>query len=289
VARHRCRIERSSDVPATIGFTVSKLDLGCLASSPRMGYAVVFQDLTKFDRLRRERDRLVQIASVNQSLPTVLHELRNPLAAITTCLEVLIEESGELPGAVLEEIHAVLCEARRMRLSLEGIGAVGRTFASRRPEAVDFACREAFRVMATRAANLGVEADCDVEDLPLLWIDAGTVRAVVFNLLNNAIQACRPGDRVRLAVRLDEQQTLHIDVSDTGCGMTPSTLSRCRELFFTTKPRGSGIGLALCNDAVRAVGGELRVASSPGRGTEVTVRVPAHQRGGADRCHEETS
>ncbi len=287
VARHRCRIERHPGEHATIGFTVSESDIGCLARSARTGFAVVFQDLTQFDRLRRERDRLVQIASVNQSLPTLLHELRNPLASITTCLEVLIEEADGMTGDVREQIHAVLTEARRMRLSLEGIGAVGRTFESRRLEAVDFACREAFRVMAARAQNLGIAAECDVQDLPLLPFDTGTVRAVVFNLINNSIQACRPADRVSLLVRL-EGDVLRIEVSDTGHGMTAATMSRCRELFFTTKARGSGIGLALCDDAVRAVGGEMSIASHPDQGTRVTVRVPVRRRGGADRCHEGT-
>ncbi len=258
------------DPQRTIGFTVSRVRL---TTGP--GFAVVFQDLQRLDRIREERNRLLSLASVGQSLPTVLHELRNPLASITTCLEVMIEDETRLSAELRRELHAVLSEARRMRLSLEGIGSVGRTLRSSRLEAVDFACREAFRVMEIRARNIGIEAMARIDDMPLLPFDTASVRAIVYNLLNNSIQAERPGGSIQLeALLVDEGSALEIVVRDDGCGMDAGVLARCRDLFFTTKPRGSGIGLALCNDAVRGAGGTLNIESTPGHGTVVTVRIP---------------
>jgi len=254
----------------SIGYRLSPLTL---PTQEAVGYAMSFGDVTRVQRLRREHDRLLQIASIHQLLPTVLHELRNPLAAITNALELLIEDYTD-PN-LQEELHAVLSEARRMRLSIEGIGTVGRDLRSERLQAVDFACREAFRVMAARARSAGVLAEMHVADLPLLPFDVAMVRAIVFNLVNNAIQACKEGERIDLIVKLDERrEVLEITVTDTGCGMGEEVMQRCSEMFYTTKPRGSGIGVPLCRGAAEGAGGVMHIESAKGAGTCITLRIP---------------
>lgn len=231
------------------------------------------EDLTELERLREERDRLLQIATIHELLPSILHEVKNPLAAIATTAELLFEEAAD--EHVRASAHAILHESRRMKLTLEGIGAVGRSLRSRRYEAVDHAIREVCSVLHARAESVGVRARCGIPDLPLLPLDTSVVCAIAFNLTNNAIQACAAGGEVALTVRLlDEGRTFEMIVADTGVGMTPEVLARCRELFFTTKARGTGIGLALCSRAVTDAGGTMDIASAPGEGTRVTLRIP---------------
>ena len=71
---------------------------------------------------------------------------------------------------------------------------------------------------------------------------------------------------------------LEFSVQDEGNGMSPEVLARCRELFFTTKVRGSGVGLSLCHQICNDAGGELLIESRQGEGTRVTARVPARSR-----------
>jgi two-component system sensor histidine kinase FlrB len=249
----------------TVGFTVAPGRGGATA--------IVFQDITPWQKLREERDRLMQLAMVGEALPTILHELKNPLAALNAAVEILIEDTP--PGSVQDQLHAILQEARRLRLGFDGVGAVGRSLRSRRNHAIDQACREAFRVLAIPAQAAGIHTRCDVTDLPLLPLDPAVVRAVVFNLVTNAVHACSPGDGVALHLRLPTGGlVLELSVADTGCGMSHEVHQRCTELFFTTKRNGSGIGLALVRQAVVEAGGDLEIDSVPGIGTCIIARIP---------------
>ncbi|MBK7192284.1 MAG: PAS domain-containing protein [Myxococcales bacterium] len=265
VARSERTLPRRDGTAITLGFSMSSLPDGATT--------IVFQDITPWQRLREERDRLMQLAMVGEALPSILHELKNPLAALNAAVEILIEETA--PGPVQDQLHAVLQEARRLRLGFDGVGAVGRALRSRRHQAVDQACRDSFRVLEIPARAAGINTRCDVVDLPLLPLDPAVVRAIVFNLVTNAIHACSPGDAINLHVRLVANGlALALTVADTGTGMTHDVYTRCTELFFTTKRNGSGIGLALVRQAVTEAGGELEIESVPGFGTCITALVP---------------
>ncbi len=272
----RHTVERPGpDGPRTLGYSVEK-------AGPQEPLLVLFRDLTDERRLRAERDRLLRMALVGEVLPSVLHELRNPLAAITGVLENLIEEADDDPGLAPHQLtlHAVLQELRRMGLVFQGIGSVGRSLIGDRPAAVDLAIEEAARIMAMRADRRGVRLVTDVQRLPLLPFDLSVVRAVVFNLANNAVQACRPDDAIRVSACLADQ-VLTLVVRDTGHGMSEAVKAQCFNPFFTTRPNGSGLGLVICREAVQEAGGTLTLESQPDLGTTVTVRVPipAHPAG----------
>jgi signal transduction histidine kinase len=139
---------------------------------------------------------------------------------------------------------------------------------------VDHAIEETVRVVQSAAAQSNIRVEHEAAFLPLLPFDAAVMRAIVFNLVSNAVHACATGGEVRVRAALRPQGVFELEVADTGTGMPPDVLARCTELFFTTKRHGSGIGLALCDRAVRGAGGTLSVESAVGRGTTFTVRVP---------------
>ncbi len=234
---------------------------------------VVFQDITKLEETRRERNRLLQLASLSDVMPAVLHELKNPLAGISAALELLIEDSTH--SEARERLHAILGEVRRLGLTIDGLGRFRHEVRSQRHVAIDLAIREAFALLEPQARARGIEARSDVRDMPLLPFEAAAVRAVVFNLVTNSLHACREGQHIELQSWFDrDADEFHLVVADTGAGMTSGVLTRCTELFFTTKPKGSGIGLALCKGVADAVGGKLLVESTPGRGTRVSITLP---------------
>ncbi len=236
-------------------------------------FVVTFQDSTRLRALEKERNRLLRIATIGEALPSLLHELKNPLAAIHAATEVLIEETTA--PDVQEQLHAILSEIRRMKLSFDGIGALERPFRTGVPDAIDFACREAGAVMALRAKNAGIHLKLRISDMPLLPFDAGVMRALVLNFVTNAIQASEQDSVITMNVWwCRETNALELRVVDTGRGMSPEVLRRTTELFFSTKPSGSGIGLALCRRVVEGAGGRLQLNSVPGFGTAVEVTVP---------------
>lgn len=262
---HRGEVQRNDRL---LGYRLTRVE-----TEEGERFAITFQDITELRSLRGERDRLLRLATLGDALPTILHELRNPIASITNSVEVALEESLGLPTQKL--LHAILCESRRISVSLDGLGVVARQLRAPRPQPVDYAVREACRLMEARAREAGVMLADRVPHLPLLPFDGAAMRAVIFNLVANAIHACVSGDVITVVLELRRApDTLCVSVRDTGSGMDEATLKECRTLFFSTKRSGSGIGLALCNQLVDEAGGDLIVESLPGQGTTVKLELP---------------
>lgn len=223
------------------------------------------------DDVEAERERLMRLASVSELLPIVLHELKNPLAAVQTALELALEESTTPDLA--QTLHAILQEIRRAARSLLGMGAVGRDLRASTHQAVDLAIQETVDVLRPTAFDARLVVECDVRAMPLLPLDVGVVRAIVFNLVKNAIDACSPGDTVSVRAEFVAPE-LMLEVRDTGPGMSQDVVARCTALFYSTKSNGSGIGLPLCVRAVERAGGTLAIETAVGAGTSVRLHVP---------------
>jgi signal transduction histidine kinase len=130
------------------------------------------------------------------------------------------------------------------------------------------------------AAQQGVELVVDAApQMPTIYADPQRVGQVLRNLLGNAIAYTSPGGTVRVAAWPSERG-VHVDVSDTGCGIAPEDLPNVFERFYRADPSraratgGAGIGLALVKQFVQAHGGEVSVASTPGQGTCFTFTLP---------------
>jgi signal transduction histidine kinase len=123
---------------------------------------------------------------------------------------------------------------------------------------------------------------CDVpSDVPLVEIGFAELAQTMINLVMNASQAVaksrqRPGQIIIAASKSDDG--VRITVSDNGPGMSPETLERAGTPFFTTRPGGTGLGLAQCHRLVGAAGGKVRARSNEGVGTKVELTLPVHQR-----------
>ncbi|MBX7192983.1 MAG: ATP-binding protein [Sandaracinaceae bacterium] len=249
-----------------LGFSITK---SARAGASR--YVVSFQDLTRIQALEEERDRLLRLATVGEVMPMILHETKNPLAAACTLLELLIEERTE--ASLQSDLHGILVEIRRALLSLEGLGSVRRDLRSPTAHAVDHAIREVVSLIDARARRHDVTLEAEIAPLPLLYLDPSSMRAIVLNLVTNAIHACENGGHVWVRMWLGDDG-LVLEVEDDGVGMPPEVLARACETFFTTKRSGSGLGLALCARLVDEARGTLSIESAPARGARVHILIP---------------
>lgn len=253
-----------------VGYRVTMAEGNSPVNEPS-SFLLVFDDESPWERLTVERDRLMRLAAVGEVLPAVLHELKNPLAAVTSSIEVLVEETRD--SDLERDLSAILSELRRMRLTLDGVGTMGAKLRTARLHPIYEAITDACQVLTRSAATSGVTLTADISPLPPLSFDPAVVRALVFNLVQNAVQACQKGGLVRLKAGLVGER-FSLVVEDSGCGMSAEVLARCKDLFFTTKPRGSGIGLSLCNQIVEEARGKLEISSCPGAGTTIRVEIP---------------
>jgi two-component system sensor histidine kinase HydH len=116
------------------------------------------------------------------------------------------------------------------------------------------------------------------EDLDQVMIDPDKLKQVFLNLYLNAITAMETGGTLTVSFVRDEHQMIRIDISDTGKGIAAEDLGRIFDPYFTTKPTGTGLGLAIVYKIIEAHGGEIRVSSTIGSGTTVSIYLPAIQK-----------
>jgi signal transduction histidine kinase len=226
----------------------------------------------------RRRDRLT---AMGELAGTVAHEVRNPLNAISMGVQRLRREFGAEPGTTAdtaerdELLRVVEAEVER----LDGLVEQFLQFARPRPvqrAATDVAGLVRDVVEASRAAAeaRGLTLVAEPDGAGQAALDAAQMRQVLDNLVRNAIEATPPGGRV--AVRAgSEARGISVSVEDDGPGIPPEDLPRIFGLYFTTKPGGSGVGLAVAQQIVTAHDGTIEVESRLGQGTRMTVRLPA--------------
>lgn len=234
----------------------------------KWGRVKTFQDLSELTALReqmRQRDRL---AAIGEMAATVAHEIRNPLGGIRGFASFLAQD---IPGtdpkrrlvdkilagaASLDKIVTELLEyTRPVELRLRPASCAEIT-----ASALSFLQYDADRITLVNRvpAGLNVLADPDM------------MRQVLLNVLINAVQSIAAQGRIEITAEHDGSQ-VRISVCDTGCGMSPEQLDKLCSPFFTTKEKGTGLGMAVCHKIVQGHGGALRADSAPGAGT--TIRI----------------
>ena len=111
--------------------------------------------------------------------------------------------------------------------------------------------------------------------LGLLSLDARELHKAVMNVVVNAVEAMEPGGTLTVRTRRLDEGGVSISIADTGGGMDEATLGRSFDLFFTTKPGGTGLGMAIVRSVVDRHGGRLDIDTAPGRGTTIEISLPA--------------
>ncbi|MCP3957929.1 MAG: PAS domain-containing sensor histidine kinase [bacterium] len=264
------RIRRGDGSEILVGFRLSRFKSSDSGESELL--AVLFQDVSEYALLREERDRLLRIATVSRLLPTIAHEIKNPLAGIASLAEVLLKEITD--PSQREDLGAILSEIQRLRHVIDGLGvADGHLLDEADRFLLEPELRSVLGFFDFRASHLGAELSLECAKDLAVELNRPLLRMLLVNLLTNALEACGSGDVLHLSALLRPSE-LELRITDSGQGMCPETLARSTELFYSTKRRGSGIGLSLVDEVVRRSGGELRISSAVGEGTDVFLSVP---------------
>ena len=250
--------------------------------------SVALENANLSRRLRQSEvvlERANQLSSVGQLAAGIAHEIRNPLVAVKTFLDLLPERIAD-PDFVQKFRELSLSELRRVTSLITDLLALGKSpKAKRSAVAITPALEPVMRLMESTAQKRGVEMTSQIgARLPEVWADPDQIKQIVLNLLLNAIEASPNEGHVHLAVNARPSNlagvwTVGIDVHDQGPGIPADQLEDIFHPFFTTKESGTGLGLALVHQMVVEHGGEITVESEVGRGTIFHVTLPAIQRG----------
>lgn len=235
----------------------------------------VGRDVTAAKNLEAQLRHQEKMASLGVLAAGFAHDLGNPLASLSTELELL--ETEEDMAQVRASLDVLRQQVARMIRTLREMVDFARR---RREEVADVSIAAAVADSARlichdpRWNRMRLVVDVPPE-VPCVRMVEDHLVLVLVNLMLNAIDAMPTGGTLSVTGRQRDDE-VEVVVRDTGHGMAADVLARAKTPLFTTKgARGTGLGLPVCDDVVRAIGGRLDLSSEPERGTVVTVHLPA--------------
>ncbi|MFO0699185.1 MAG: ATP-binding protein [Nitrospira sp.] len=228
------------------------------------------------EQLREELRRAEHLASLGRLVAGLAHEIRNPLAGIRSTIQLWQRRPD--PARTGDAMKTVLHETERMNAILTRLLQLARSDrAERQANDMNALIGETVRLLEAQAAAQGVDITVEsAPGLPKVWGSSAALRQVLLNLTTNALQAMPQGGRLSYRSRQGTSQaTIEIDVTDTGSGVAPEHRSHLFEPFFTTRPDGTGLGLALCREIISQHGGQVLLRTDAEPGTTFTMILPA--------------
>jgi PAS domain S-box-containing protein len=220
--------------------------------------------------LRQER-----LAALGQLAGGVAHDLRNPLSVIASAIYYLKMVQTDAEDVVLEYLEMIDDEVKTAdRIVADLLDfARDKTVVPRTVDLDEIVAHVLDRKPPPQGIGLALQIP---EDLPRAYMDSGHLKQILTNLITNAYQAMGDGGVLSLrASTVDER--VQLDVSDTGEGIPPENMKKIFEPLFTTKSRGIGLGLAICQKLIKANQGDISVTSEEGAGSTFRITMPIYQ------------
>lgn len=238
------------------------------------GFNGMAEQLGKLRELEAELRRKDRLSALGQAAMVIAHEVRNPLGIIKTSTEV-VRNRARLGGAEEKMLGYVIDEVRRIETLVRDF----LDFAQPKPPAkVELPLRAVIdRVAAIAAPEFGrKKIELSVEDRSggaTVFGDPDQLYQACLNLILNATDAMPDGGTIRASVRATEE-TVSLTISDEGAGVPDAIRQEIFNPFFTTKAKGTGLGLAKVQSVAEAHGGSTACVCEPGRGAAFTITLP---------------
>ncbi len=218
-----------------------------------------------------------RLASLGFMLASVCHEVSNPLAAVSSMLQILQSKRGVTPETMEKGLASIAANVARVVAITKKLGDFSRVGGDApAPLAIDDAVEAAATLL--RHTEHGHSVDIDYQGAPGVTVHSrpGEVEQVVFNVLLNAAQAMQGTGIIHAEARPNGSQVM-LSIRDSGPGIAPEHLARVFEPFFTTKQpgEGTGLGLAISYEIMHELGGSIHAANDPRGGARFEIILPA--------------
>jgi two-component system NtrC family sensor kinase len=217
-----------------------------------------------------------KMAALGRMAAAIAHEINNPLAGILLFSTNLAKKAPQ-EGPFKEGLGIIIHETIRCKSIIQELLEFSR---EREPQKalknINDVMNKALSILENefRLHHISTEKALSA-GLPDTLLDINQMEQVFVNLLLNAVEAIQEKGVITIKSYLDRSQTCAIiEIIDTGCGIAPDDLNKIFEPFFSTKPKGTGLGLAVSYGIVRNHQGDIKVSSQPGSGTCFTIEIP---------------
>ncbi|MBK9748959.1 MAG: hypothetical protein IPO91_19560 [Chloroflexi bacterium] len=232
--------------------------------------------------LRAAQNRLIQsekLAVIGQLASSLAHELNNPLQAIESGLGLVMTQLNNAAPEVRSDLTIIRQELERIQTIFRQMLDFYRPVSHEHlPLDVNAICEGVRILMRKRLQDAGITLRLQLADpLPTPCGDSNQIKQVLLNLILNAAEAARREAAHIQLTTATQGQTVLITLADNGAGIPPEHLPRLFEPLFTTKTRGLGLGLAISREIIERHDGSINVASTPGKRTTFTIRLPVKE------------
>lgn len=220
----------------------------------------------------------------NDFISSVSHELRTPLTAIKGWAETIAGMPDD-KETITKGMRVISAESERLSQMVEELLDFSRMQNGRftlTKNTMDILAElgDAVLIYTEKARSEGIDVIYEEPDmLPFVYGDRNRLRQVFINVIDNAIKYSDKGGVVSVQALMADAETIEIDISDTGCGISQQDLPKIKTKFYKANHtrRGSGIGLAVADEIVTMHGGKLEIFSEQGTGTTVTITLPVQK------------
>ncbi len=266
-----------------VQISLDRIDDG-LDGNGNMGTLLTLRDIQSMMQLGQELEVARRLAAIGRLTAGVGHEVKNPINAMVVHLELLrgklVGQQGEMFTGAQRHVEILAGEMDRLDRVVQTLADFSRPMELRlREHDLRQVVGSVIELTAAEMRENGVTAIVKAPPEPVIVrVDAELVRQALLNLMLNGMQAMPRGGRLWVRIRRDQQSAV-LDVMDEGEGIPAELLPRIFDLYFTTKPKGSGIGLAMTYRILQMHGGAMEVRSNANpiaadRGTTFTLRLP---------------
>jgi signal transduction histidine kinase len=245
------------------------------AEGEPVGGLVTLRDASTRARLEDQIDITTKLAALGKITSGVAHEVKNPLNAMVLQLELLKSRLGDYGELVAPQLQVLSSELQRLDRVVKTFLDFTRPVEVRpRDMDIESLVREVFTLAEPQAQQNNVQLVFERNGIvPPLRADPDLMKQALLNLVLNGCQAMPSGGRLRVMPRVFPDR-IDLEIADQGVGIPPEAHSRIFSLFFSTKPGGTGVGLAMAFRIVQLHNGWMDFSSEVARGTTFRVSLP---------------
>ena len=281
VTAERVRMEDGREVEFSLDWLDAAQGSERKSKRESMGTLLTLRDRGSAMKLEQELEVSRRLAAVGRLTAGVGHEVKNPINAMVVHLELLrskLETAGEGRSFLLgaqRHVEILAGEMERLDRVVQTLADFTRPM-ELRIEELDLrqVVEAVVELTAVEMKERNIDFVCRLQPGVMVRADGELLRQALLNLVLNGSQAMPTGGRLRIGLNREKEMAI-VEIADEGEGIAPELMPRIFDLYFTTKPSGSGIGLAMTYRIVQMHGGSMEAESTPGAGAVFTIRLPA--------------
>lgn len=267
-----CSVRRRNGeyCPVEISYSVSR-------SGGNTYFTAIIRDISERKAMEREIRFMEKLADIGKAVTHIVHEIRKPLMLIGGFARQLLSHDNLHPEEMAQKkLSIIVEEVRRLETLLNGIRLLTRPRASSQKHslAINEVVRETLDLLDPMLQDQEIELLVQLGQGPMtVQGDSDQLKQVFLNILQNAVEALNGKGKIRVLSRMMEG-TVQVVIEDDGPGIPKWVQEKIFDPFFSTKPEGTGLGMAISQDILKDHEGSITLRSSPPHGTTFTVELP---------------